>query len=580
MSAELSPRPSDPNEGYFYTVSNGSMQLFKDNKLSEFSNVLPHSLTNSSQSYELALLEIIFNNEFLFPNLPADDHIPSFILTQETDYIDKVKFSHYSGDAQFFLPRQHYSLWKFIRILETISSSGLRDKSDAPIIAAFSPELQLPLMGLFHNNKSEPWTASVKNYKLMVYKPLADLIVSSTPVQNQKNSLEASINIDGSTYNVYGLLPGTHYFFAITRSWQRIPSHFEPSVFIECPSIDHHLFNNTLVAQLGHCGIPEHMTAGGAKGFHLEILKPTYFTLSTNKLQAVHVKLCDKNGNRLKLAPGPSTILKFHLRRVIQEERMNSHFVQVTSKAQTGVGTNNANKFTVQLPFPLQLHSDSFLGQWKVGISSAIIPSRFKLTLSEESRIINIHFHQVETFTLILPHHSTLNEVCDFLNNNTKSFLLAEEDSLTGGLRLTPQHTMNITMRSVLYNFLGGSVSDIEAEPIVQIRRLPEQPFVFPRPPRYEKEFPTSAFVYANFIEPSIVAGQFLRILRIISLSTNHKHGRHHLVKDFKHLEMHNVTTSRLQTLSFELRSHDGTPLDFQDQSSEVMFNLVFQRQK
>ncbi len=333
------------------------------------------------------------------------------------------------------------------------------------------------------------------------------------------------------------------------------------------------------MTQLANFGLHYHTRPGGSRGFHLEFLRPTYFELNNSRLQYIHIKLCDKHGRRLKLASGQATVLKFHLRRVIVEDKMNSHFIQVSSAAKTISGENKANKFSVQLPYTIKLHSDSVHGRWKVAISSAIIPSRFKLTIPDDFRILIVAFEDVKKYTIVLPHVSTLDDICNFLTNKTNLMLETEEDATTGGLRLKPLHHMTITMRSILYNFLGGAVPDIAKEPLIQIKCLKTKSFVFPRPPRFEHEFPANAFVYCNFVEPSICAGNFLHILRVLSLATDHKHGRHHLVKSFKNLEFHNVNVDELQTLSFELRSHDGQLINFQDEKSEVMFNLVFKRE-
>ena len=564
------------DEGYFYVMSNGSEDFYPDNSLSAFSNVLPHKLTSTTNSYEVALSEIIFNNEFASAVLPKKDNVPTFIFAKE-GVEGKQTFGDFGPDNLVFLPRGEYTLPKLLSALEVLTSHSTHGSSALPLIAAYDKELHKPCMGVYKNIKGKQHsTFLVEQPHLLVFKQLADYIVDSTSLVLPVNNKGTAV-VDGHVYEVYALSPKSHHYFALNTSWRKLPTHFKSVAFIECPHVEKHPSNSKLVAQLGNIALPENIELGQRNGFHCEFNTPIYFSLSTTQLQAFQVRLVDSEGEQLKLAPGPATVLKFHLRRRLRKN-MSRHYVQVTS-TKDSISTNTNYKFESRLPFPLRLHSDSTT-KWYVAVSSMILPSRFDLLLSEEDRIMVINVVDVRNYTFVLPHFSRLQEVCDAIIHETNNHVMAKVNEVTGGLEVTSEFAMRMTVRKKLFHTLGGNVVENDMH-IIQVNRLGGVPFIFPRPPRYELHLPTSVFLYAGFVDQSPLSGKLMKILRIVDLNSSADGGEQHqhLLRDFKNLEFHEVSTDLLDNLTFELRTHYGSYVNFSSESKiDVILNLVFQK--
>ena len=129
--------------------------------------------------------------------------------------------------------------------------------------------------------------------------------------------------------------------------------------------------------------------------------------------------------------------------------------------------------------------------------------------------------------------------------------------------------------------FLGMPLETENVE-TASLRVLRRQPYTFPFPPRFDRFYPQSVYIYSSLVDSSLVAGQSLKLLKIVptafsgsplhtsSSNTNHI--------EFKELELHNVRVSQLSKMSFEIRDQTGKLVSFSRTAPPALLNMVLKK--
>ena len=98
--------------------------------------------------------------------------------------------------------------------------------------------------------------------------------------------------------------------------------------------------------------------------------------------------------------------------------------------------------------------------------------------------------------------------------------------------------------------------------------------FLFPSPPNLSFSISPWIFIYCNIIEPSITGQSRAPLLKIVPLSFKDFEKGHAL--EFETLEFARISLSYFQSLHFEIRNHDGTLLNTDDEN--LMLTLLLQK--
>ena len=99
-------------------------------------------------------------------------------------------------------------------------------------------------------------------------------------------------------------------------------------------------------------------------------------------------------------------------------------------------------------------------------------------------------------------------------------------------------------------------------------------PFFFPSPPNLNFSISPWIFIYCNIIEPSITGHSRVSLLKIVPLSFKDFEKGHAL--EFETLEFARISLHYFQSLQFEIRNHDGTLLNTDDEN--LMLTLLLQK--
>jgi len=78
--------------------------------------------------------------------------------------------------------------------------------------------------------------------------------------------------------------------------------------------------------------------------------------------------------------------------------------------------------------------------------------------------------------------------------------------------------------------------------------------------------------MYANFISPTILAGEYHKLLRIIPIRES-KTG--YVISEFKHKDFYELQNTEIKEIEIELRAHDGELINFKSKQN-IILNLLF----
>ena len=85
--------------------------------------------------------------------------------------------------------------------------------------------------------------------------------------------------------------------------------------------------------------------------------------------------------------------------------------------------------------------------------------------------------------------------------------------------------------------------------------------------------YPNDLYIYSSIVKPTIVLGEYRRLLRIISLPYGKKD--QNITIEFPHLEYHDLSELQPSTLHFEIVSIDGRPV-LPLNSDDIYLSLQF----
>ena len=568
---------------YFYAVSNGSEHIFPNNTLSHFHNILPKMLINMHNKYEIGLSEIMLDAKFKCRVLP-EEHIPTLILSkldvppQDSD----ITTEYFKYEYPIHIPHHKMSLLKLIMYLYTYQSE-ISGRTRRPYILSWVQKYKQYCFGCFDDLKGKP-TSDGREYKLYVHTRFNQFIQAefkSEHAQLQSLNYIGTRQIDNEPYHVYEYLSNTTIFFACNTSWTVLPSFYQPTIFIETNCIDGQIYNQKVKKQIGFSNVPNNDYTQHITYFYKEFEAVQFYPLKISNFDKLEIKLVDIEGNQIRLLPGRATLVKFILRPRRTNMSINKHFINVSSKKETGISKDNTeSNFKVQLPRPINLY-----GRWRATILAAIFPSQFKLELTEFERALIIHIFPTATdslkYALVLPNVNSIEEIANYIENKTDYNIEVEIDAITGGLSLTSKFHVKYQLNAALFYFLGGIQPETDTVNILTLERARDQAVTFHRPPRFEQHWPSTVFVYADFIKHSIVGGEMMKTIKIIPIVSRNIINNTYLQHEWKTLEWHEINNSVLHTLHFELRGQGGDLIQFNnkpDDENYTWFKIVIEK--
>jgi hypothetical protein len=315
--------------------------------------------------------------------------------------------------------------------------------------------------------------------------------------------------------------------------------------------------------------------------FYKEIECIDYIPIQNNKISDISIQLLDENNKFLNLLTGHATLLKLVFRKMPLDKKS---FNLRLSSAPTALFPDNTNyHFKVQLPHPIALDE----GEWKVCLNSINHPSKFSTMLHEEQERIVIFkreggskyqnlFKQYLAYndqTLISEFNFFLeeNRIGSFKKTSDNQKLLSIE---APGKMLISRHLA--IMLGYKEEFSGHLTisskkkKDDTTEATWDASHEKPKLVAFSQGINVDYLKPNYIMLYSDIVKSSIIAGDFAKILKIVPLKAT---DLNYVIQEFKSKEFVELDRTQLETIEVQLRSHDGSYLNFLT-DQDVLINL------
>ena len=137
----------------------------------------------------------------------------------------------------------------------------------------------------------------------------------------------------------------------------------------------------------------------------------------------------------------------------------------------------------------------------------------------------------------------------------------------------------------LVYNFLmkqkafNPSVNSDSVKSFIKmghfsISAMEETAFICTHPPKMIKLFPSTLYLYADFIDHSVISGEYRQLLKVISLPLN---SGHDFTIEYENPEYVMLNHSVIQQLEFNIRTHDDRNIKQLYDDSVIYMTLNFQ---
>lgn len=328
--------------------------------------------------------------------------------------------------------------------------------------------------------------------------------------------------------------------------------------------------------------------------FYHEFDSLQFVPLSNSILNDIGLKLCDEENRLLQLAPGTPSIIKLTFKKM--EEDRKSFNVRLTSTQTKNYPTNTSASFKVKLPNTLNLSRN-----WKVALTSISHPNNFNAFLADEdSRSLSVSWRNpynensmsepllIKNKLVLKEDYADeadlIDELKTFFNDKDIGDVKLEEN--TNRICFYFKRVGSLTIGNYLLRILGFTHNSLLSttkkytrfalNPSVNfehIKIVNEQIlFCFQDKIRLNLLDPKYICMYANFISPTILGGEYHKILRIIPIRES-KTG--FIISEFKHREFYELQNTEISDLEIHLRAHDGELINFKSKQN-IILNLLF----
>ena len=357
--------------------------------------------------------------------------------------------------------------------------------------------------------------------------------------------------------------------------------HFPDLIKLKCENIKQQILNSSYSKDLVvFC--PDFSKK--EKFFYHEFDSLQYVPLSNTILKDIEISICEENNEALHLAPGTPTIVKLLFRKIDMNKK--SFNVRISSTSNLNFPKNISSSFKVKLP-----NLDDLDRKWKVALTSISHPNNFNTFLSDEdSRSLRITWkngEEVMKYKLCLKEDydssdQIIDELKTFFTKNNIGEVLVESERICF---IFPRNCV-LTIGNYLLRILGftytNSMTTFRKYSKFSIKDYTEHEFIksdggnilfcFQEKITLNLLDPKYICLYANFISPTILGGEYHKILRIIPIREK-KSG--YIISEFKHREFHELQNTEINELEIQLRAHDGELINFKSKQN-IILNLLF----
>ena len=618
-----------------FLISNGSEGTFPNNTLTNFKNKLPTTIElEKNQNWCVAVESVGFSTNFRNIELPENPEAPSFIISNCKIDVPKCdKMCTRSSTGKYICTDEECAIqltfrfednednencfWKYFRFedkfytyydLESYFSDVVEKDIRKYIDIGITPDRRFGVLNIddYRTNK-DLWIlfseSMMSTFNIPKYFPLEatdylkktgkgkyiivrryfdglELIHNELPYITYYKSekyyafrLESQHKVGGKV-NLYGR---TENNISLRN---RI---FPKLVKIASEDVKQQIFNSQFSKDL-LCFCPDFNKED--KYFFQEFENRQYVPLSSSIITDLNVKLVDNNNQYLQLLKGVPTIIKLDIKKMdIDEQFFN---LRLTSVKDPNFPKNTKSSFKVKLPNTLSLDRS-----WKVCLTSISHPNTFKTFLSDDiSRKILIRSDNTVYQFALENKVYTNNDLVKLIDQLLKDSFLGSASLKDGKIEfLFVRDDIEFLASNDMLKILGFNGKLNETLDFTQIVVKKDEHFqvltysegdglptktdyiwYMPLPVDVSYLRPDYIIAYTNIVSPTIMGGNYSKILRVIPIKTN---DNEFVVTEFHHKEFLELQNTEINEIEIELRAHDGTLINF-GFDQDVILNLEF----
>ena len=616
-------------------ISNCKSVTEEENTLTSFSGSIPLKYLDENKTWFVALHSCGLHLNVKQTLCPKSKHHPSLmhitwkdysasVLEHSVDDVSKLPLGMFEDRHKLFIDREKsYSPESLVKEIEREAKINMRksggDWNGFPL--KYDRALGIIVVGQFESNGEDSETRISKlvndeakqNARTIVFMSenfKKGLDIKFAPGRNFK-----SAEIDGETY----------YYFYNSFSWRSAASYPFKSknsdfslnvpkiIQIVSPNIEHSINNYDYKQCLRQFTVKKTEIK---KYVHKEFKNLEFFEASDGIIDRIEVKFADETFQQMSLGQGLPSWIKL----VFTSMMDNSEHVRISSESTSLHHDNTVSDFSVELPRQLDftwkknpkvaLTRISIKNKWKLmpGLRISFLAYNVEDNTSEyfecprdnegprtceeivlwfENQIrerVEVHKLPYGNLSLIFKKPTILIIGRDL--GQCMGFSFSEE---YGGnaiinvgnivFKTDKEDLTNITKAVQEYNRnLMGVDIDVNTfllkNDVIISASAQGSKLVLKNPPADIDLFPNDLYIYASIVEPTVVVGEYRRLLRIIPLPHNEKD--QNITVEFPTIEFHSLSELKPKVLHFEIVTIDGRPAEPFNSGENVYLNLQF----
>ena len=319
--------------------------------------------------------------------------------------------------------------------------------------------------------------------------------------------------------------------------------------------------------------------------YYHEVKRKEFYSLTSNELQCLSVKLCGEDNRQLNLGFGQPTLVKLNFRNMYGS---TSFQVRITSKDSNNIFPhNNASNFYVQLPHELLLPGND----WEVALSSFHYPTRidpkpllggnkFWLKLIDPNILVQ---YQPPAFTFenddITDGLSLINAINLKVRNQLADDNIFKVSITTRGNLLVEVGRVLTLQFSPLFSTVIGAGAELKDGCDFYEYKFEKARTLFPGLVKLERCLPHNMLLYCDIISPVIMSGKYCNILKVMQLQSVDPKTK---VSSYvcNHLDFVDVASDRVQSIHFHLQTIAEETVGFLDVQEPSYVTVVFRKKE
>ena len=405
------------------------------------------------------------------------------------------------------------------------------------------------------------------------------------------------------------------YFYPFKSNKNQFPIEVPRIVQITSPDIEHSAVNDSYKQCLKQFTVEKREVKNY---IHREFKNLELFPLLNKTVKGFEVKFVDENFEQVRIGLGLPSWIKL----VFISTTEMAENVRISSEKNVLHPSNTVSKFSVELPKELDF---THVKNPKVALTRLSIKNKWNLMPGLSLDYIIYNAEDDDMTYVKCPKAAGGPRSCEeivkwFMEEDVASQVIDTTTTQNGTILLTFKKKMVVVIGRDLGQCLGFSFADkFENNPLLNVGGnkiiTPEEEInpdiiktvnaysvlktgsrtdlknfyksgdiilsaasnstlALRHPPRTIELYPCDLYVYTNIVEPTIVLGEYKRLLRIVPLP--HYKKDEYVTIDFSIPEYHALSVLNPRIIHFEIHSVDGRSVDSFNIEDDVYMNLQF----